>query len=125
MDGKKLEYKGENALRELERLTTNAREVQEMILKEILKRNGATEYLSKYMEGSIDVAEYKRRVPVITYDEIQPYIQRFANGEDSSIISGYPITEMLTRCILSLSLHFFVVVWCSDGLDANFSVASF
>ncbi|KAG1371244.1 Indole-3-acetic acid-amido synthetase GH3.17 [Cocos nucifera] len=67
-----------------------------MILKEILTRNGATEYLSKYMEGSTDVAEYKRRVPVITYDEIQPYIQRIANGEDSSIISGYPITEMLT-----------------------------
>ncbi|XP_010938422.2 probable indole-3-acetic acid-amido synthetase GH3.11 [Elaeis guineensis] len=96
MDGKKLEYKGENALRELERLTMNAREVQEMILKEILTRNGATEYLSKYMEGSTDVAEYKCRVPVITYDEIQPYIQRIANGEDSSIISGYPITEMLT-----------------------------
>ncbi|XP_008789923.1 probable indole-3-acetic acid-amido synthetase GH3.11 [Phoenix dactylifera] len=95
MDGKMLEYKGENALRELERLTTNAREVQEMILKEILTRNRATEYLNKYMEGSTDVAEYKRRVPVITYDEIQPYIQRIANGEDSSIISGCPITEML------------------------------
>lgn len=95
MDGKKLEYKGENALRELERLTTNAGEVQEMILKEILTRNGATEYLSKYMEGSTDVSEYKRRVPVITYNEIQPYIQRIAHGEDSSIISGPPITEML------------------------------
>lgn len=98
MDGKRLEYKGEEALKELEKVTANAREVQESILKEILTRNGGSEYLRKYMEGSTDVSEYKGRVPVITYAAIRPYIQRIANGEDSSIISGHPITEMLIRC---------------------------
>ncbi|XP_072975958.1 probable indole-3-acetic acid-amido synthetase GH3.11 isoform X2 [Typha angustifolia] len=90
-----LEFKGEDALRELETLTINAGEVQERILREILMSNGATEYLSKYMNGSTDISIFKCNVPVVMYDMIQPYIQRVANGEDSSIISGYPITEML------------------------------
>ncbi|KAG9445033.1 hypothetical protein H6P81_016373 [Aristolochia fimbriata] len=95
MDGKKLEYKGEEALKELERLTEQAEEVQEKILKEILTRNGVTEYLNKYLGGATDISDFKRRVPVITYSQIRPYIQKIANGEDSSLISGHPITEML------------------------------
>ncbi|KAM7527083.1 hypothetical protein LguiB_030493 [Lonicera macranthoides] len=96
MDGKKLEYKGEEALKELENLTKNGDEIQQNILKEILTRNGETEYLNKYMKGSKDMSEFKRRVPVITYNAIRPYIQRIAKGEESSLITGHPITEMLS-----------------------------
>jgi auxin responsive GH3 family protein len=103
MDGKRLEYKGEEALKEIERLTEKADEVQKKILKEILTRNRETEYLSKYMKGSKDILDFKLNVPVITYMGIRPFIQRIANGEDSSLISGHPITEMLSRS-LSLSL---------------------
>ncbi|XP_058083707.1 putative indole-3-acetic acid-amido synthetase GH3.9 [Magnolia sinica] len=95
MDGMKLEYKGEDALKELENLTEKADEVQQRILKEILTRNGATEYLNKYLGGSTDRSAFKCRVPVITYAGVRPYIQRIANGEDSSLISGHPITEMI------------------------------
>ncbi|GKV04920.1 hypothetical protein SLEP1_g17008 [Rubroshorea leprosula] len=95
MDGKKLEYKGEEALKEIEKLTAKADEVQEDILKEILQRNGETEYLNKHMKGSKAVLEFKHLVPVITYKYIYPYIHRIANGEDSSLITGHPITEML------------------------------
>ncbi|KAF9605723.1 hypothetical protein IFM89_018119 [Coptis chinensis] len=95
MDGKRLEYKGEEALKELERLTEKSDEVQENILKEILKQNGLTEYLNKYLDGSTEVSAFKSLVPVITYADIRPYIQRIANGEDSSLISGQTITEML------------------------------
>ncbi|XP_068661091.1 putative indole-3-acetic acid-amido synthetase GH3.9 [Aristolochia californica] len=95
MDGKKLEYKGEEALKELEKMTENADEVQENILMEILSRNRDTEYLNKFLGGSTDTWVFKRRVPVITYSEIHPYIQKISNGEDSALISGHPITEML------------------------------
>ncbi|KAJ4968991.1 hypothetical protein NE237_015692 [Protea cynaroides] len=95
MDGKRLEYKGEEALKELEKSTVKVDEVQEDILKEILKRNGQTEYLKQFMKGSTDVSTFKRLVPVITYSSICPYIQRIANGEDSSLLSAHPITEML------------------------------
>ncbi|KAM3706259.1 hypothetical protein ACJW31_03G140200 [Castanea mollissima] len=76
MDGKNKE-----ALKEIERLTAKADEVQENILKEILTQNSATEYLIN--------------VPVVTYKAIRPYIQRIANGEDSSLITSHPITEMI------------------------------
>ncbi|XP_077219146.1 putative indole-3-acetic acid-amido synthetase GH3.9 [Tasmannia lanceolata] len=95
MDGKKLEYKGEEALKELEKLTEKADEVQEKILKEILTRNGGTEYLNKYLGGSTDISSFKHQIPVITYAGIRPYIQRIGNGEDSSLISAHPITEMI------------------------------
>lgn len=100
MDGKKLEYKGEEALKELENLTEKADEAQERILHEILSRNRETEYLNKYMGGSTDRSAFKRQVPVVCYDGIRPYIQRIANGEDSSLISAHPITEMLIRYLI-------------------------
>ncbi|KAJ4850582.1 hypothetical protein Tsubulata_017183 [Turnera subulata] len=102
MDGKKLEYKGADALKEIERLTEKADEVQQSILKDILMRNAGTEYLRKYMQGSKDITEFNRCVPVISYKDIFPYIQRIANGEDYSLISGHPITEMLCRYIPGL-----------------------
>lgn len=101
MDGKKLEYKGKEAMKEIERLTKNADEVQEGILREILFQNGETEYLKKFM-GSKDnkqVSKFKSLIPTVTYEEIQPYILRIANGEDSNLISAHPITEMLCRYI--------------------------
>ncbi|KAF2314971.1 hypothetical protein GH714_037395 [Hevea brasiliensis] len=66
MDGEKLNYKGDDALKEIEKLTEKAGKFQESILKEILMQNGQTEYLSK-----------------------------IANGEGNSLIAGHPITEML------------------------------
>ncbi|KAM3737672.1 hypothetical protein ACB098_09G074300 [Castanea mollissima] len=90
MDGKNKE-----ALKEIERLTAKADEVQENILKEILSQNGATEYLIN--------------VPVVTYKAIRPYIQRIANGEDSSLITSHPITEMIMRSY-TLS-HEFLIFW--------------
>lgn len=101
MDGKKFEYKGEEALKELDRLTLKADEVQEKLLKEIITRNGDTEYLNKYLRGSKDVSTFRNLVPVIGYSGIKPYIQRIANGEDSSLISGHTIVEMLCRSLLS------------------------
>ncbi|XP_075491403.1 putative indole-3-acetic acid-amido synthetase GH3.9 [Primulina tabacum] len=97
MDGEKLEYKGEEALKELERLTSNADEVQEELLKKILEQNGDTEYLNKYIGDSSKkiVSQFKKNVPVITYKDIRPYIVRIASGENSSLITGQPITELL------------------------------
>lgn len=95
MDGKKLEYKGWAALKEIEKLTEKADEVQETILKAILMQNGETEYLSKHMKGSTDVEKFKLHVPVITYKDVCNYIQRIANGESSSLVTGRRVTEML------------------------------
>ncbi|KAL1369212.1 hypothetical protein AAHE18_02G179900 [Arachis hypogaea] len=59
MDGRKLEYKGVEALKEIERLTLKAGEVQEQILREILTQNKNTEYLKKYInEKDLSITEF-------------------------------------------------------------------
>lgn len=101
MECKRLEYKGEEALKEIEKLTSNADDVQYQILLKILTQNEGTEYLSKYMglgRNTKDVvSEFKRLVPVITYKDIRPYILRIGNGETSNLITARPVTEMLCR----------------------------
>ncbi|KAL0793707.1 hypothetical protein Bca101_065084 [Brassica carinata] len=80
---------------ELMKLTSNVKQIQDDVLKEILTLNANTEYLRGYLHGSSDKELFKKNVPVVSYDDVKPYIQRVANGEPSNIISGKPITRFL------------------------------
>ncbi|OWM79184.1 probable indole-3-acetic acid-amido synthetase GH3.1 [Punica granatum] len=89
--------KDSNALKFIEEMTRNAEAVQERILAEILSRNAHTEYLKRYgLGGATDRDAFKSKVPVITYEDLQPEIQRIANGDRSAILSAHPISEFLT-----------------------------
>ncbi|KAL2519769.1 Indole-3-acetic acid-amido synthetase GH3.17 [Abeliophyllum distichum] len=83
-------------MRLLEDLTTNANQVQQQVLKEILTQNANTEYLKAFLDGHATKNIFKNKVPVVNYEDIVPYIDRIANGEPSDIISAQPITELLT-----------------------------
>ncbi|KAF0907118.1 hypothetical protein E2562_015658 [Oryza meyeriana var. granulata] len=84
-------------LRLIEEMTTNVDAVQERVLGEILGRNAGTEYLTKFgLDGATDRATFRAKVPVVSYDDLQPYIQRIANGDRSSILSTHPVSEFLT-----------------------------
>ncbi|KAF7136383.1 hypothetical protein RHSIM_Rhsim08G0097200 [Rhododendron simsii] len=85
------------ALRLIEEMTKNADAVQERVLKEILGRNVETEYLGRFgLRGATDRKTFKSKVPVVTYEDIQPDIMRVANGDRSPIFSSHPISEFLT-----------------------------
>ncbi|OWM76270.1 indole-3-acetic acid-amido synthetase GH3.17-like [Punica granatum] len=86
----------EAGLKLLEDLTANAHLIQDQLLSEILTRSARTEYLGRFLGGQVDKELFKRRVPVVNYEDIKPYIERIANGEPSDIISAKPITELLT-----------------------------
>ncbi|ESQ30660.1 hypothetical protein EUTSA_v10011355mg [Eutrema salsugineum] len=79
-------------LMDLETLTLNAKQIQDDVLKEILTLNVHTEYLQRFLHGSSDKELFKKNVPVVSYDDVKPYIERVANGEPSDVISGNPIT---------------------------------
>lgn len=86
------------ALQFIEEMTRNADAVQETVLEEILTRNAETEYLKRFkLGGATDRETYKSKLPVITYEDLQPLIQRIANGDRSAILSAHPISEFLTR----------------------------
>uniref|UniRef100_A0A0D9X0Q4 Uncharacterized protein n=1 Tax=Leersia perrieri TaxID=77586 RepID=A0A0D9X0Q4_9ORYZ len=86
-------------LRLIEELTSDVDAVQERVLSEILGRNAAAEYLSKCsLDAGDDIsrATFRAKVPVVSYDDLKPYIQRIADGDRSPILSTRPITEFLT-----------------------------
>ena len=84
-------------LRFIEEMTSNVDAVQERVLAEILARNAGTEYLARCgLAGATDRAAFRARVPVVTYEDLQPDIQRIANGDRSPILSAHPISEFLT-----------------------------
>nr|CAD1820501.1 unnamed protein product [Ananas comosus var. bracteatus] len=87
---------GPGTMKLIEELTTNAGQVQQQVLKEILTGNAHTEYLHGFLNGETDRGLFRRRVPIVDYDRVKPYIERIANGEPSDIISSKPIVELLT-----------------------------
>lgn len=90
--------KDAKALQFIEETTRNADAVQEKVLATILSRNANTEYLKRFnLGGATDRSAFKSNLPVITYDDVQPEIQRIANGDRSPILSSHPISEFLTR----------------------------
>ncbi|KAF8075396.1 hypothetical protein N665_1097s0005 [Sinapis alba] len=82
-------------LMNLKKLTSNVKQIQDDVLKEILTLNANTEYLRGYLHGSCDKELFKKNVPVVSYDDVKPYIERVVNGEPSNVISGKPITRFL------------------------------
>lgn len=90
--------KDAKALQFIEEMTRNADEVQEQVLSEILSRNAKTEYLQRFhLDGATDRQTFKSKIPMVTYEDLQPDIQRIANGDVSPIMSSHPISEFLTR----------------------------
>ncbi|KAL6883687.1 hypothetical protein ACP4OV_011101 [Aristida adscensionis] len=84
-------------LRFIEEMTTDVDSVQERVLAEILGLNACTEYLGHCgLGGATDRATFRAKVPVVTYEDLRPYIRRIADGDRSPILSGRPVSELLT-----------------------------
>ena len=91
-------HKDAEKLRFIEEMTSDVDAVQERVLAEILAQNAETEYLARCgLDGATDRDAFRAKVPVVTYEDLQPDIQRIANGDRSAILSAHPISEFLTR----------------------------
>ncbi|KAK6142729.1 hypothetical protein DH2020_023077 [Rehmannia glutinosa] len=83
---------------EFESLSMDAERVQRETLKKILEENGETEYLLKWgLNRKTDTNSFKACVPIVTHKDLEPYIQRIADGEKSSILTGKPISTISLR----------------------------
>lgn len=66
----------------IEEVTTDVDEVQKRVLAEILSRNANVEYLQRHgLNGHTDRETFKKVIPVITYEDIQPDINCIAHGD--------------------------------------------
>ncbi|KAK8652718.1 hypothetical protein V6N13_126743 [Hibiscus sabdariffa] len=87
----------EGGLKMIEELTTNAEQIQDELLREILSRNAGTDYLRRFLHGQTEKQLFKKNVPVVTYEDLKPYIDRIANGERSDILVAESITGFFMR----------------------------
>ncbi|KAL4554935.1 hypothetical protein LXL04_037544 [Taraxacum kok-saghyz] len=92
-----LTQKNKKTLQFIEDVTSNPDQIQQQVLSEILTQNANVEYLRRHgFSGETDRETFKKLIPVITYDDLQPDITRIANGDKSPILSAHPISEFLT-----------------------------
>ncbi|GJX52435.1 indole-3-acetic acid-amido synthetase GH3.6-like protein [Tanacetum coccineum] len=92
-----LTERNKKSLEFIEDVTSNPDEVQLKVLSGILTQNADVEYLRRHgFHGQTDRETFKKLVPVITYEDLQPDINRIANGDKSPILSSHPISEFLT-----------------------------
>ncbi|XP_042505798.1 jasmonoyl--L-amino acid synthetase JAR4-like isoform X2 [Macadamia integrifolia] len=85
----------EKVIEEFEEMTKDAKRVQREILHKILTENSEAEYLQKWcLNGRTDPETFKSCVPLVTHKDLEPYIQRIADGEISPILTGQPVTTI-------------------------------
>ncbi|XP_047313629.1 probable indole-3-acetic acid-amido synthetase GH3.1 [Impatiens glandulifera] len=95
--GQPANEKDAKELESMEKMTRNTDNIQEKVLCEILSRNAKTEYLERFdLNGATDRETFKSMVPIVTYEDLQPYIHRIFNGDRSPILCSLPISEFLT-----------------------------
>jgi hypothetical protein len=64
-------------------------DIQNEVLSQLLEKASDTEWGKKYKYTSISsVEEFKELVPLQTYDEIKPYVERLRNGEKNLLWPG-------------------------------------
>ncbi|OIT29405.1 PREDICTED: jasmonic acid-amido synthetase JAR1-like isoform X2 [Nicotiana attenuata] len=90
-----MKFNPEEVIEEFEALTKEAGKVQEETLKKILKENGGTVYLQQWgLNGRTDAESFTACVPLVTHKDLEPYIQRIADGDPSPVLTGKPITTI-------------------------------
>ncbi len=74
----------ERRLKELDRYTDQAGELQQNVLNKLIETATNTEWGKKYDYKSIQTyEEFKNRVPIQTYEEIKSYVERLRRGEQN------------------------------------------
>ncbi len=64
-------------------------EVQEETFAKLITKAAETEWGQKYGYGSISqIADFQKRVPIQTYEEVKPYINRLREGEQNLLWPG-------------------------------------
>jgi hypothetical protein len=70
----------------------NPNETQESLLKYIISQNQKTKYGTKHGFAKIRTfADFQSEVPISTYEDISPYIERSLNGEPNQLTKQSPV----------------------------------
>lgn len=71
-------------LKEIDLYATQAAEIQYCVMKRLITQAANTEWGKKYDYKSIrSYGDFKNRIPIQTYEEIKPYVERLRKGEQN------------------------------------------
>lgn len=88
---------GRAALQALDRTTAEARQVQRRQLADILHRNAGTRYGRTWGFAELaGVKDFQQRVPLVEYQDCQPYIEAELAGEPRQLTRDSPVYYALT-----------------------------
>ncbi|KAL3635511.1 hypothetical protein CASFOL_020058 [Castilleja foliolosa] len=91
---------GSPSLQWIDEMTRNAKTEQQNALAQILAQNADTKYLKGFnLNGAMDKETFRSKVPLVTYDDIQPLIRRVADGDTSPILCADPISLFIVRLV--------------------------
>lgn len=80
------------SIRKFDHSCRDAGLVNRGLLMDILMDNSSSEYGEKYGFADIrDADDYRSKVPMTTYDDYAPYIDRMVNNNESNLITSYPV----------------------------------
>lgn len=89
-----LTLKGRKSVREILANCARANDLSRELLMQIVRDNKDTEYGKKYHFDQIhSIEDYKRLVPLSTYDDYAPYIERMVDKGEKNLITTYPIVQ--------------------------------
>lgn len=78
-----------NRIEEIEHFRRNPADVQEKVFRHLLSRAAGSMWGDKYSFESIkSIKEYQTRVPVQTYEDLIPWVERLRNGEKNLLWPG-------------------------------------
>lgn len=74
----------DSRLKEIDLYTTQSEKIQDNVFHRLIREASNTEWGKKYGYESItNYEEYKNRVPIQTYDDLKPYVERLRAGENN------------------------------------------
>ena len=89
-----LTLKGKRHVKELRSNCARANALSHEFLTSLIRDNKDTEYGKKYHFDQIhSVEDFKRLVPMTTYDDYAPYIERMVEKGEKNLITTYPIVQ--------------------------------
>ena len=99
----------------------NPEKIQNILLKRLMRANADTVYGTRYHFDKINsLTDYQKSVPIVDYEEVLPWIDRVANGEQQ-VLTYEPVT-MMERSSGSTSVN--KLIPYTAGLLAEFSAAT-
>jgi GH3 auxin-responsive promoter len=84
--------KAPRSLRHFNALCRNPGQAQERLLREILGRNAGTEFGRRHgFAGIITLPAFQERVPIASYEDLEPYIKAEMSGQPNQLTKDPPI----------------------------------